>query len=93
MENSEPKYKVGKGSIHIAFFALRTIKVGEEILFNYGENYQLDWLLEFNEAQRKKRREQEALKRKNKKKAAKIDLFEKSKVLEEDLIFSDLEGS
>jgi SET domain-containing protein len=28
---------------YICFFAKKDIKAGEELLFNYGNDYQLDW--------------------------------------------------
>lgn len=33
------------GENHIVFHAIRDITAGEELLFNYGENYQLDWTI------------------------------------------------
>jgi len=84
-ENSDTKYKFVKGSVHIALFAKVDIKAGKEILFNYGDSYQLDWLLEYNEKIKKARREEELRKKKlRKKKESQIDLFEEA-------IFSDLE--
>lgn len=81
-DNCIPKYRFSYGSLHIAFFARRRIEIGEEILFNYGESYKLDWLLEYNErVKAKKKEEQQRKKIKNKEK--KIDLFKKQKFIDE----------
>jgi len=90
-ENSETKYKFVKGSVRIGLYARADIQAGKEILFNYGDNYQLDWLLEYNEKTKKKKREEEQQKRKHKKKKAEhINLFE---LIQQDgeAIFSDIE--
>ena len=93
-ENSETKYKFVKGTVHIGLYASKSIKVGQEILFNYGENYQLEWLLEYNAKVRKQKKEEENKRKKlKKKKAEKIDLFQGNNQLNEDMIFSDLEDS
>lgn len=82
-ENVVPKFKIAKGSLHIGFYAIRPIEAGQEILFNYGEYYKLDWLLEFNERMKKQKREEEKSKRQKK----------KTNLLKEDqeAIFSDFE--
>ena len=93
MENCETKYKLVRGSVHIGFYAMKNIKIGDEILFNYGENYQLDWLLDYNEKVRKQKKEEEKKRKIKKKKADHIDLFQQAKPLHEDVIFSDLEDN
>jgi hypothetical protein len=93
VENSETKYKLVRGTVHIGLYAAKNIKIGDEILFNYGENYQLDWLLDYNERVRKQKREEEKKRKIKKKKADHIDLFQQTKSLLEDVIFSDLEDN
>lgn len=94
LENSETKYKFVRGAVHIGLYAFKDIKVGDEILFNYGENYQLEWLLEFNQKIRQKKKEEENKRRRSKKKKIeRIDLFTETKALQEDVIFSDLEDN
>lgn len=92
-ENSDTKYKFVKGLVHIGLYASKDIKVGDEILFNYGENYQLDWLLEYNEKVRQKKKEEDRKKKIKKKKTEQIDLFQAAKPSKDDIIFSDLEDS
>ena len=94
MENSETKYKFVKGTVHIVLFASKPIKVGQEVLFNYGDNYQLDWLLEYNAKVAKQKKEEQNRKNKlKKKKSERIDLFQSNKHINDDIIFSDIEDN
>ena len=94
MENAETKYKLVQGTVHIGLYALKDIKIGDEVLFNYGDNYQLDWLLEYNEGIKKSKKEEENKRRKNKKKKIEhIDLFQETRFRQEEIIFSDLEDN
>jgi len=96
-ENAYPSYMFLLGQTRIAFYAKRAIKAGDEILFNYGADYQLKWLLEFNEKRKKDSRE-----KKKSYKHKKIDLFKEdqennnvpnvdSLKIDKIRIFSDLE--
>lgn len=57
-DNSLPKYRFSQGLLHIALYAKKRIYKGEEILFNYGESYKLDWLIEYNDKAKKRRNEE-----------------------------------
>lgn len=93
-ENSDTKYKFVRGSVHIALYAKNDIKAGKEILFNYGDSYQLDWLLEYNEKIKKARKEEELRKKKlRKKKTLQIDLFQDvNAYVDEEVLFSDIDS-
>ncbi len=91
VENSHPEYRFSRGVLHIGLYALKKIPRGQEILFNYGKHYQLDWLIEYNKKIKKQMEEENRKKKlkKKKKNEGNINLFEKS--INDGPIFSDLE--
>ena len=89
-ENSFPKYTFVRGLVRIGLFALKDIKIGEEILFNYGTDYQLEWLLEYNkQVEEEMKKEREAKKKKRKKRLTNIVLFEEKETPENFMKFLD----
>jgi len=72
LDNATVVYRFIQGRISIGFFAKENIKIGDEILFDYGAEYQMQWLLEFNQKQQSISRERKPYTKKKKQ----IDLFE-----------------
>jgi len=65
-----------EGNHRIALYASRKIRIGEEILFDYGADFKIDWLTEFNKRAKKfseKRAGQKKLEKVQARK--KIDIF------------------
>lgn len=73
LENVEVRNMFVGGNRRIGFFAKKEIKLGDEMLFNYSDKYNLPWMKEFN-------RKIKAMKQSMLSKARKkVDLFEEIK--------------
>ena len=64
-----------KGGHKIGIYALKDVEIGEEILFDYGSQFKVPWLLEFNEKM-KKRQKEKFRRKKEKKNEKEVELFE-----------------
>ena len=53
IDNAIVKVKFSKGVHKIAVYAIKEIQIGEEILFDYGDKFQVKWLLDFNKKVRR----------------------------------------
>lgn len=47
-QNATVQKVFAKGSVHIILVAERRISKGEEILFNYGKKYKLEWVEQYS---------------------------------------------
>lgn len=76
IDNALVRIMYCQGEHRIGIYARKNINIGEEILFDYGNKFKVQWLLEFNEKMKKKQRE--IFKKKKEKKDLKgvIQLFD-----------------
>ena len=81
LDNALPICRYVNGFVRIGFYAKTSIRVGDEIFFDYGENYKLPWIIKFNE-----QRKLEVLQQRNINKNIKKNIKQEIDLFEDDLI-------